>query len=97
MDSSKDEGVNGVHLFGFDDDVLTQIPTQAQSIVEGSGSWRVPRYKPVTDADYLQVCHFYLPKSLHGGIIFSSLESVWVLQLRYCFLMLYFIVPFGNA
>lgn len=58
MDSSRNDEVNGVHMFGSDDEVFTQVPTQAQSVVEGSGSLLVSGYEPVTDMDYLQVCHF---------------------------------------
>ncbi|KAI4323915.1 hypothetical protein L6164_023488 [Bauhinia variegata] len=44
----------GFCMFGSDEDVGTQIPTQAQSIVEGSGSLLVSEFKPVPDIDYLQ-------------------------------------------
>ncbi|EYU36649.1 hypothetical protein MIMGU_mgv1a020133mg [Erythranthe guttata] len=42
--------------FGSDEDVSVsvQIPTQAQSLVEGSGAVLVSEYKPATDVDYLQ-------------------------------------------
>lgn len=42
-------------MFGSDDELSSQIPTQAQSVVEGSGSVLVTEYKPVPDVDYLQV------------------------------------------
>ena len=49
--------------FGSNDESGTQIPTQAQSIVEGSGSVMVSEFKPVPDVDYLQVSvagsHFF--------------------------------------
>ncbi|KAK7376384.1 hypothetical protein VNO78_34668 [Psophocarpus tetragonolobus] len=45
---------NGLALFGSDEELVTQIPTQAQSVVEGSGSIRVAEFKPVPDVDYLQ-------------------------------------------
>ena len=45
---------NGLALFGSDEELATQIPTQAQSLVEGSGSIRVAEFKPVPDVDYLQ-------------------------------------------
>ncbi|XP_004499380.1 uncharacterized protein [Cicer arietinum] len=45
---------NGLGFFGSDEEVLTQIPTQAQSIVEGSGTVRVLEYQPYPDVDYLQ-------------------------------------------
>lgn len=44
-------------MYGSDEEVRTQIPTQAQSLVEGSGSVLVSEYQPVPDVDYLQVCH----------------------------------------
>ncbi|KAL8030511.1 hypothetical protein ABFX02_14G290400 [Erythranthe guttata] len=42
--------------FGSDEDFLVsvQIPTQAQSLVEGPGAVLVSDYKPATDVDYLQ-------------------------------------------
>lgn len=48
---------NGLALFGSDEELATQIPTQAQSLVEGSGSIRIAEFKPVPDVDYLQVCN----------------------------------------
>lgn len=42
-------------MFGSDDELSSQIPTQVQSVVEGSGSVLVSEYKPVPDVDYLQV------------------------------------------
>ncbi|XP_012838258.1 PREDICTED: uncharacterized protein LOC105958802 [Erythranthe guttata] len=46
--------------FGSDEDVSVsvQIPTQAQSLVEGSGAVLVSEYKPATDVDYLQLRTF---------------------------------------
>ncbi|KAL1334398.1 hypothetical protein HN51_063319 [Arachis hypogaea] len=41
-------------LYGSDDELGKQIPTQAQSVVEGSGSVMVSEFKPVPDVDYLQ-------------------------------------------
>lgn len=41
-------------MFGSDDDFGTQVPTQAQSLVEGSGTL-LAEYKPIPDIDYLQV------------------------------------------
>lgn len=45
-------------MFGFDEEVTTQIPSQAQSLLEGSGEGAVliSEYKPSVDVDYLQVC-----------------------------------------
>lgn len=59
MDNLRDDEMNEVHMFGSDDELaFTQVPTQAQSVVEGSGSLLVSEYKPVTDVDYLQVHPF---------------------------------------
>ncbi|XP_062170157.1 uncharacterized protein LOC133875900 [Alnus glutinosa] len=54
MDNWKYEEENVVRMFGSDEEVGTQIPTQAQSIVEGSGTLLVSEFKPVPDVDYLQ-------------------------------------------
>uniref|UniRef100_A0A0A0K8V7 Uncharacterized protein n=1 Tax=Cucumis sativus TaxID=3659 RepID=A0A0A0K8V7_CUCSA len=55
-DSSVPQKNNTMRMFGFgsNDETGTQIPTQAQSIVEGSGSVMVSEFKPVPDVDYLQ-------------------------------------------
>lgn len=45
-----------MHMFGSDDEFATQVPTQAQTIVEGSGAVLLSEYKPAPDVDYLQVC-----------------------------------------
>ncbi|KAK6934026.1 hypothetical protein RJ641_036920 [Dillenia turbinata] len=46
---------NGASMFGSSDDENTsQIPTQAQSLVEGSTTVLVPEFKAVPDVDYLQ-------------------------------------------
>lgn len=42
-------------MFGSDEEGGSQVPTQAQSIVEGSGTVLVSEYKPIPDLDYLQV------------------------------------------
>lgn len=44
---------NGPGLFDSDEE-RTQIPTQVQTMVEGSGSIRVSDYNPAPDVDYLQ-------------------------------------------
>lgn len=62
MDNWKYEEENVARMFGSDEEVGTQIPTQAQSIVEGSGSVLVSEFKPVPDVDYLQVCNYCVPK-----------------------------------
>lgn len=46
-----------LQMFGSDEEVITQIPTQIQTLSgEGSGDVLVSEYKPVPDVDYLQVC-----------------------------------------
>jgi hypothetical protein len=62
MDNWKYEEENVVRMFGSDEEVGTQIPTQAQSIVEGSGTLLVSEFKPVPDVDYLQVRNYFVPK-----------------------------------
>ncbi|CAN6448915.1 unnamed protein product [Victoria cruziana] len=45
----------GTRMFGSsDDEVTTQVPTQLQSVVEGSGAVLVSEKKPIPDLDYLQ-------------------------------------------
>lgn len=44
--------------FGSDEEAGNQIPTQAQTIVEGSAAVLMSEFKPVPDVDYLQVCNF---------------------------------------
>ncbi|XP_068665779.1 uncharacterized protein [Aristolochia californica] len=43
----------GASMFGSDEEILTQVPTQVQSLVEGSGTVLVSE-KPMRDLDYLQ-------------------------------------------
>ncbi|KAK9068767.1 hypothetical protein SSX86_012883 [Deinandra increscens subsp. villosa] len=50
----KIEDGNEVNVLGSDDEFGTQVPTQAQTIVEGSGAVLVSEYKPSPDVDYLQ-------------------------------------------
>ncbi|KAI3748457.1 hypothetical protein L6452_11531 [Arctium lappa] len=52
--SLKIEDGNEVHMFGSDDEIATQVPTQAQTIMEGSGAVLLSEYKPAPDVDYLQ-------------------------------------------
>ncbi|KAI3844609.1 hypothetical protein MKW92_005332 [Papaver armeniacum] len=52
--SSKNEGDSEVRMFGSDEDFATKVPTQAQTMVEGSGSYMVSEFKPSSDVDYLQ-------------------------------------------
>ncbi|GKV27896.1 hypothetical protein SLEP1_g37016 [Rubroshorea leprosula] len=54
MDGSGYEEEKLVSMFGSDEDVAVQIPTQVQSVVEGSGEVAVSEFKPVADVDYLQ-------------------------------------------
>ncbi|XP_022952960.1 uncharacterized protein LOC111455482 isoform X1 [Cucurbita moschata] len=55
-DGSVPRKKNTTQMYGFgsNDESGTQIPTQVQSIVEGSGSVMVSEFKPVPDVDYLQ-------------------------------------------
>lgn len=62
MDGYRYEEETAVCLFSSDEDTGMQIPTQVQSIVEGSGTVTVSKLKPVPDVDYLQVCDFYAGK-----------------------------------
>ncbi|KZV37835.1 hypothetical protein F511_10865 [Dorcoceras hygrometricum] len=48
------DGKSEIQMGGFSDEISPQIPTQAQSLVEGSGAVLVSEYKPVPDVDYLQ-------------------------------------------
>ncbi|XP_050207137.1 uncharacterized protein LOC126656584 [Mercurialis annua] len=54
MDCWKAEEENFVSRFGSDEDTGTQIPTQVQSLVEGSSTAVMTEYKPAPDVDYLQ-------------------------------------------
>lgn len=50
----RNEARNDINMFGSDEEVTTQVPTQAQSLVEGSNTVVVSEYKPIPDLDYLQ-------------------------------------------
>ncbi|KAI8009773.1 hypothetical protein LOK49_LG06G01941 [Camellia lanceoleosa] len=52
--SGRNEDEITLQMFGSDEEVTTQIPTQAQSVVKGSGEVLVSEYKPAPDVDYLQ-------------------------------------------
>ncbi|XP_037494974.1 uncharacterized protein LOC105644899 isoform X2 [Jatropha curcas] len=54
MDYWKDQEEIMASLFDRNGDTGTQIPSQAQSIVEGSSTTAVSEYKPIPDVDYLQ-------------------------------------------
>ncbi|XP_043696815.1 uncharacterized protein LOC122647492 [Telopea speciosissima] len=54
MGSWRSEGENMVNMFESDEETATQVPTQVQSLVEGSGSLLMSEIKPTTDVDYLQ-------------------------------------------
>lgn len=66
MDGLRSKEENVIGMFGSDEDVGTQIPTQAQSVVEGSGAVMVSEFKPAPDVDYLQVCIVSAVELLHG-------------------------------
>ncbi|MQL95336.1 hypothetical protein Taro_028005 [Colocasia esculenta] len=53
-DVRRNEAKNEVCMFGSDEEVGTQVPTQAQSLVEGSSTVVISEYKPIPDLDYLQ-------------------------------------------
>ncbi|KAH0641833.1 hypothetical protein KY290_033453 [Solanum tuberosum] len=53
-DNLRNEDDYAIQMFGSDEELSSQIPTQAQTLVEGSGSVLVSEYKPVPDVDYLQ-------------------------------------------
>lgn len=48
------QGMDEAFMFGSDEESGGQVPTQAQSLVEGSGAVLVSEYKPLPDLDYLQ-------------------------------------------
>ncbi|XP_076951718.1 uncharacterized protein LOC143625172 [Bidens hawaiensis] len=50
----KIEDGNQVNMLGSDDEFGTPVPSQAQTVVEGSGAVLVSEYKPSPDVDYLQ-------------------------------------------
>ena len=58
IDNGSTEDKSVMQMFGSDDETGTQIPTQAQSVVEGSGSVMVSEFRPAADVDYLQVCYY---------------------------------------
>lgn len=66
MDGWRSEEENVIGMFGSDEDIGTQIPTQAQSVVEGSGAVMVSEFKPVPDVDYLQVYIVSIVELLRG-------------------------------
>lgn len=48
------ERESGLCMFGSDEEVGVQIPTQAESVVQGSGALVAAELKPVPDVDYIQ-------------------------------------------
>jgi len=62
-----------MQMLSSEDDAGTQILTQAQSLVEGSGAVLVSEYKPVPEVDYLQVGSFHLVVYME-----SYLSSFWL-------------------
>ncbi|GFS38665.1 hypothetical protein Acr_00g0058820 [Actinidia rufa] len=54
IDSGKKEDKIRMEMFGSDDEVTTQIPTNVQTVEKGSGDVLVSEYEPLSDVDYLQ-------------------------------------------
>ncbi|KAL5583580.1 hypothetical protein UlMin_016022 [Ulmus minor] len=54
VDDQTCEEKNSPRMFGSDEEVGSQVPTQVQTLVEGSASVLVSEFKPVPDVDYLQ-------------------------------------------
>ncbi|KAF6162338.1 hypothetical protein GIB67_008467 [Kingdonia uniflora] len=54
MYKPRNELENEVCMFGSDEEVITQVPTQLQTVAEGSGAVMVSEFKPSADVDYLQ-------------------------------------------
>ncbi|XP_073003689.1 uncharacterized protein [Typha latifolia] len=52
--SGRNQQTDGAFRFGSDEESGIQVPTQAQSVVEGSSTVLVSEYKPIPDIDYLQ-------------------------------------------
>ncbi|KAJ6833306.1 uncharacterized protein M6B38_340485 [Iris pallida] len=48
------DGMEDTFMLGSDEEFGSKVPTQAQSVVEGSGTVLVSEYKPIPDLDYLQ-------------------------------------------
>lgn len=58
MENSTFEENDDTCMFGNDEDSGSQIPTQAQSVVEGSGGVLVSEFRPLPDVDYIQVSNY---------------------------------------
>ncbi|XP_010269030.1 PREDICTED: uncharacterized protein LOC104605746 isoform X2 [Nelumbo nucifera] len=54
LDGQRNEVKNKMHMFGSDEEIATQVSTQVESVVEGSGALLVSEFKPSPDVDYLQ-------------------------------------------
>ncbi|XP_057527473.1 uncharacterized protein LOC130806412 isoform X2 [Amaranthus tricolor] len=54
MDNGRTGIENVTDIFGSDEESGIKIPTQAQSIVEGSSTVMVSEFKPAPDVDYIQ-------------------------------------------
>ncbi|XP_021752090.1 uncharacterized protein LOC110717645 [Chenopodium quinoa] len=54
MDKGRTGIENVVDMLGSDEESGTKIPTQAQSIVEGSSTVMMSEFKPARDVDYIQ-------------------------------------------
>ncbi|ONK57888.1 uncharacterized protein A4U43_C09F5240 [Asparagus officinalis] len=48
------QGKDEAFTFGSDEEIGTKVPSQAQTLVEGTGSVLVSEYKPIPDLEYLQ-------------------------------------------
>ncbi|XP_057502752.1 uncharacterized protein LOC130786482 [Actinidia eriantha] len=53
-EDGKNEDEIRMQMFGSDDEVTTQIPTNVQTVEKGSGDVLVSEYEPLSDIDYLQ-------------------------------------------
>lgn len=92
IDNRSTEDKSGMQMFGSDEEIGTQIPTQAQSVVEGSGSVMVSEFRPAADVDYLQVC-YYSSNCLH----FISYISLSIsISVPFTFFYLFFYVSMGG-
>lgn len=65
-----------------DEDSGLRIPTQAQAIVEGSGSVAVSELKPAADVDYIQVRLVYLKESF-SFVLYLTLHVRLAYNLEY--------------
>jgi len=70
-----DKGRTGIEdvtgMFGSDDESGTKIPTQGQSVVEGSGALIMSEFKPALDVDYIQVDPCFIKIFFYSIILLS--------------------------